>query len=112
MTTLKNLTPHDLVFVDEDGHECVRFGSDGVARVSTHETRQQVLTFDDGAMLELYAQEYGEVTGLPPEEEGVVLVVSGLVRAALPEREDLASPGGLVRDEKGRVVGCTHLVTN
>ena len=90
----------------------MRFGSDGVARVSTHETRQQVLTFDDGAMLELYAQEYGEVTGLPPEEEGVVLVVSGLVRAALPEREDLASPGGLVRDEKGRVVGCTHLVTN
>ena len=52
---------------------------------------------------------YGEVTGLPPQEDGVLYVVSALVRAALPHRSDLASPAKLVRDEKGNITGCEAL---
>ncbi len=52
---------------------------------------------------------YGEVTGLPPAQDGVLYVVSALVRAALPDRKDLASPAKLVRDEKGNITGCEAL---
>jgi hypothetical protein len=52
---------------------------------------------------------YGEVTGLPPEKEGVMYIVSALVRAALPNRKDLASPAKLVRDDKGNITGCSAL---
>ena len=52
---------------------------------------------------------YGEVTGLPPEQDGVMYIVSALVRAALPHRKDLASPAKLVRDAQGNIVGCEAL---
>lgn len=52
---------------------------------------------------------YGEVTGLPPQQDGVLYVVSALVRAALPDRKDLASPAKLTRDEKGNITGCQAL---
>jgi len=51
---------------------------------------------------------YGEVTGLPEPVEGVIYVVSGMVASASP-REDVMSPGDLVRDENGRIVGCWGL---
>jgi len=51
---------------------------------------------------------YGEVTGLPPTKEGTVYIVSGLVAQQAP-RDDVFSPGPLVRDNQGRVVGCTGL---
>ena len=52
---------------------------------------------------------YGTVTGLPPQKEGVLYIVSALVRAALPDRSDLASPARMVRDDKGMIVGCEAL---
>ena len=50
----------------------------------------------------------GEVTGLPAPVEGTVFVGSGLVASAAP-RDDVLSPGDLVRDESGRPVGCRGL---
>jgi len=50
----------------------------------------------------------GEVTGLPAPQRGKVFIVSGMVASAAP-REDVMSPGGLVRDESGRPCGCKGL---
>ncbi len=55
---------------------------------------------------------YGAVVGLPEEQDGVLYIVSGLVRAALPNRKDLASPAKLVRNDKGEIVGCEALEIN
>ncbi len=55
---------------------------------------------------------FGAVEGLPEPEPGVVFVVSALVRAAVPGRSDVASPGELVRNEAGQPVGCRGLVVN
>ena len=55
---------------------------------------------------------YGAVVGLPEEQDGVLYIVSGLVRAALPDRKDLASPAKLVRNDKGEIVGCEALEIN
>lgn len=52
---------------------------------------------------------YGEVVGLPEAVEGVLYVVSALVRSAAPHRVDVASPGDLVRDLAGQIIGCRNL---
>lgn len=53
---------------------------------------------------------YGDVSGLPKEEEGKGYIVSVLVAERLPGRKDLLVPGAQVRDEKGRIVGCESLI--
>jgi len=55
---------------------------------------------------------YGEVIDLPEEKEGVMLIVSSLVRIAMSGRSDLASPADLVRDVDGRIIGCESLEIN
>ena len=55
---------------------------------------------------------YGTVEGLPEPAEGTLFVVSALVRSAVPGRSDVASPGDLVRDAGGNVIGCRGLVIN
>lgn len=50
----------------------------------------------------------GEITGLPPSREGVIYVASALVAEAA-HRRDVFSPGELIRDEEGRVVGARGL---
>lgn len=111
---LKNLTPHAVTVVDSDGATVYTLPASGeVARV---ETRSRwiggVCPLGEDVMIPLYTQETWGVTGLPEQRDGVMLVVSGMVRAANPERMDLASPGELVRDADGRVVGCRGLVVN
>lgn len=64
------------------------------------------------AGVELITRQYGHVEGLPEPLPNVMYIVSALVRMALPERNDLASPGDLVRDENGKITGCKNLVVN
>lgn len=51
----------------------------------------------------------GEVTDLPDPQPGVCLIVSRLVASACPDRYDLLVPARLVRDDQGRVIGCSAL---
>lgn len=53
----------------------------------------------------------GAPTGLPEEQEGVVLIVSALVaeHPSVAHRGDLAYPGEAIRDENGRIVGAKGL---
>lgn len=60
-----------------------------------------------------YAVTYGKVEGLPEPLEDTIFVVSALVRTAVPNRRDVASPGELVRDpETKQPVGCRGLAVN
>jgi hypothetical protein len=56
---------------------------------------------------------YGDIDGLPDEQEGIFYIVSGLVAAAGIKlgRKDLMAPGGLVRDagNPSAVLGCLFL---
>lgn len=102
MTWLRNYTPHlDLVYRPDAG-DAVVLPQEGNARCT--EEYAPGGTFA-GSDLPLTWLRYGPVTGLPDPEEGVVHVVSQLVVNALPERDDLAFPAGLVRDGSGTIVG-------
>lgn len=104
MSEFVNLTPHAVVIVN--GPPSIQ-PSGTVARCSTTVT-------DAGTYAGVYLQRtvYGSVEGLPPPRDGVLYIVSALVRAAVPDRTDVASPGELVRDSNGAVVGCRSLVIN
>jgi hypothetical protein len=52
---------------------------------------------------------FGEVIGLPEPKPDTVYVVSALVASAV-RRRDVLSPGSLVRDKEGRVVGAASFV--
>lgn len=107
---LRNFTPHDVNLVTDA--DVLTLPSEGVARVSMSNEDRGTLTLSNGADFPLSVSTLGEVTGLPEEVPGTYLLVSGMVRAACPTRMDLLSPGELVRDDKGRVQGCTSLFCN
>ena len=51
---------------------------------------------------------YGS-TDLPEQEENTYFIVSQIVKNAFPERKDLVVPAGIIRDEKGNIIGCKSL---
>ena len=109
---LKNLTPHKVCIYKLNGVtpdlDLVIEAGEKVARVSCE--YMKVGKKVEG--VDLYRTVFGEVTGLPDYEEGVYLLVSTMVREALPLRKDLVSPGQLLRNDKGEVIGCLGLVGN
>lgn len=97
-----NLTPHGIHVMDGDGNQLLAVDPSGtLARVDV--TRKRKGTIDN---VPIYSTTYGQVTGLPAPRDGVFYIVSGMVRDAVPDRDDLVSPGLLVRDDDGRPIGC------
>jgi hypothetical protein len=100
---LTNLTPHAIVFTT--GLTVPPSGQ--VARCAQV---SQPAGEADG--VPLFHTAYGAVEGLPEPVSGTLYIVSAMVRAAVPHRQDVASPGDLVRDGEGKVTGCKGLVVN
>ena len=109
---LKNLTPHEVCIYELNGTSpdlnLVIEAGEEVARVSC----EYVKVDKKVAGVDMYRTVFGEVTGLPAYQEGVYLLVSTMVREALPLRSDLVSPGQLLRNDEGQVIGCLGLVGN
>lgn len=57
----------------------------------------------------LFRAAFGEVYNLPAPVEGTIYIVSALVANAAPDRKDLATVLGGVKDTAGRVCGCVGL---
>lgn len=108
--TIDNYTPHTInVFSEKTHSEIVSIPSSGVARAEeTHYLIDTFSTNDEPFAIELDRIEYGSVDGLPPEKEGVLHIVS-LITAlqCAGKRNDLIIVSGTVRDDQGRIIGCT-----
>ena len=100
-----NMTPHQIDLVLDSGEVWLEINPSGDL------IRLSMTTEEDGLVdgIPVSRTTYGEATGLPEFEEGVFYVVSGLVKSALPHREDLLVPSEMVRDDKGRILGCKSL---
>mgnify|MGYP000491132453 FL=1 len=104
---LKNFTPHNVVIVINESTKIV-IPSDGIARVT--ETKTATPSIDvDGVIIETFKSSFGEVENLPPQEEGVMVIVSAMAADAAKDRNDLLVPGELVRDNDGNIIGCKSL---
>lgn len=104
MKKIINLTPHDINIVDSNLNVINTFKSEGIARVSANSVLKGYIKD-----INIYSTQYGEVTGLPDQQEGTYYIVSMLVKQALPNRTDLFSPSQLQRDSKGQPIGCLGL---
>jgi hypothetical protein len=54
----------------------------------------------------IYETSYGDVEGLPEPMQGVLFIVSRLVKQAVPDRKDCVVPCEVLRDTHGHVIGC------
>ena len=101
---IANLTPHPVnIFVG--GEASITLAPSGVVPRCS-QSAEQVGTVDG---IPVSRQVFGEVVDLPVPQDGVYLVVSRLVAAACPARDDLLIPGPMVRGEDGRPIGCNGL---
>ena len=100
-----NLTPHEINILNNNGEEIVTISPSGT--VSRCAVSKKLIKTDNG--IEFYRSIFGEVNDLPEPQLDTIYIVSGLVRAAMPERNDLWQPGELVRDKSGRPIGCKGL---
>jgi hypothetical protein len=97
-----NLTPHAIKLPNKT--------IEPSGKVARCEEITHPVTIIDG--IEIVSKEYGEVQDLPEWALGMVYIVSFMVRDALPDRKDLLSPGDLIRNDKGEIIGCSNLVQN
>ena len=103
--TIKNLTPVVLNIINDYGATINIEPSGEVASFKQTERFAGILP---GA-IPVTRKKIGKVEGLPAAESGTILVVSRMVAELCKDRTDVYVPGPLVRDEKGRIVGCRGL---
>jgi hypothetical protein len=117
MFIYKNLTPHVIVVRSRGGVDTTLPPTGLLPRVEEVQGVELFEAEELGVRL-FTAPKKGAVVGLPAPEAGVILIVSGMVREALPpgSRFDVFSPGTGPLDEavreKGQVKAVTRLLQN
>jgi hypothetical protein len=101
-----NLTPHAVRVIHDKGE--LTFEPSG--KIARCEEFTKVAHNLNG--VELVYRNYGKVENLPGPDVQTMYIVSVLVRLAVPERYDVVSPGDLIRDDDGNIIGCKNLVLN
>jgi hypothetical protein len=104
MTKLINLTPHTLNVIAADGSTVDIQPSGDVARVSSIS-----IIVDNFNGINVSRQSFGKVMGLPDAQDGVIYIVSRMVKDRVPDRNDVMVPGAPVRDSEGRIIGASGL---
>tara|TARA_Y100000310_G_scaffold329337_1_gene398974 strand:+ start:351 stop:710 length:360 start_codon:yes stop_codon:yes gene_type:complete len=101
-TGLINLTPHDLEIHTPSGVLLV-VRSGFVARFD-----DEIVKEEEILGIPMTSVRAGEIVGIGKAWPGKVLITSRSIAAHL-RRPDVVSPGPLIRDEEGRVIGCRGL---
>ena len=103
--TIINLTPHAINLLSTNNEPITTIlPTSPPARVSTTTTFSRML-----GVARITQTVFGDVEALPAPQEGIIYIVSRIVRAACPNRNDLFYPNELVRDENRRIIGCQSL---
>jgi CDP-diacylglycerol pyrophosphatase len=108
-----NTTPHEINLILE-GTTIAIPTSDVSFRVRSESVTVGQLTVE-GSPVDVRARQFSDVTcmiggeevPLPNQQEGVFYIVSRITAEALPDRSDLLMVDGTVRDDDGRIIGCT-----
>ena len=116
-----NLTPHSVTVngieipssgvarLQERFSGCLKtpvfMSSSGVARLQErNEPAGEIMG------IPMIRQVRGDAEGLPPQQEGVWIIVSRPIFDALPDRRDLLAIGETIRDAQGKILGAKNLV--
>ena len=104
-----NCTPHELSVIAKDGEVVTVPPSGIITRLSEERKPAGIVIMDDGTRIDATAAEHGGIVDLPEARSNTIFIVSAMVRMALRNRIDVFSPGILVRDGAGNIVGCQGL---
>lgn len=103
-----NLTPHTINIISKDFKMSIDPDkSYPVPRVNMQ--RHELCTI---MSIPIYKNTVGDVMNLPDQVDDTYYIVSTLVKMAAPARKDLLSPGNLIRDDRGNVIGCDGFDAN
>ena len=109
MKKLINATPHAINIIGANNEVLLTIEPSGIlVRVSQETTDAGVLDVN-GVQIPLTDNTFGDVVGLPPQQDDTIIIVSALVASACKTRTDLALVNEAVRDDKGRIIGCRSL---
>lgn len=103
-----NLTPHAINLIGPGGEGREIPPSGVTPRVPIR--REDVGTID-GIPVRRTRLDVEAADPVPPPRPGTVYIVARVVAEAHPDRGDMLFPDELIRDGKGRVVGCLALGT-
>jgi len=109
---LRNLTPHPITFVNEQGNVLAELPVEegtAIPRCTTSNICKGSYPVTAEYEVPVTRSMFGVVLDLPAEKSDVVLIVSRMVAEASSNRADLLFPNQLVRDETGRIIGCLSL---
>lgn len=106
-----NLTPHALQVKSLDGGFIIILpDAEGPARVIYEHLPPEQVAIGGSEVAVAVAGKPREIIGLPDPQPDIVFIVAKAVADAAPAgRGDLMSPGRLLRDAEGKVVGCDGL---
>ena len=103
MEKIRNLTPHPVIIIQQDGDK-IEIQSEGVVRLKV-----EIKPAGTIAGIPLVENIFGQPEGLPEPKAGTWLIVSQIVKSALPDRNDLLVPAEVMRDNSGNIIGCRSL---
>lgn len=106
---LINLTPHAVNVIDDSGEEIACFPK---CLSPLPRLKQETVLLSEQDGIRITETQFGEIENLPEPKEGIRLIVSRLVIAACPDRNDLVVPNEVVRDNEGRIIGCKSFSIN
>lgn len=106
MVELINLTPHAIVIVGNPAATIAPSGT--VARCSVKREKVADINYN-GAQIPVNKTVFGDVEGLPEPKDNTFYIVSSIVAAACPYRNDLLITDDAVRDDNGNIIGCRAL---
>lgn len=108
MATIKNLTPHCVSIISEDGNVLTEIPSTGAARAT--QVAEPIGAING---IPLVKMAFGPTDGLPAPQDGTYYIVSTITaQAAKAEGRpvgDLLTTADPVRDTAGRIIGCRRL---
>jgi len=107
---LVNLTAHNINVADEAGAQLACIPSSGLARVGTVESEAA-----DVCGYPAITRSWSAVEGLPEPDGESIFIVSSLVLAQVPHRDDVVAPdtgATAIRDDNGRPVAVRRFVRN
>jgi hypothetical protein len=107
---LKNLTPHPLHIKADDGETIVLNPERFTTRVQCENLLIDKL-YVCNKLVNLRRMTYGLITNLPDPQEGVIYIVSSMVKdhPLCKDREDIVKVGTRVRGTSGETIACYGL---
>jgi hypothetical protein len=104
MATITNTTPHNIALLDQWTHEVIETYPSSDISIRLEQVEETIDVIDGTEVLRIT---FNANDSLPAVIEGHYYIVSAIVANAHPERKDFLMVCHTVRDDNGRIKGCT-----